>query len=421
MTHVARTLSVFGLATLLGCSAHRPNDPERPLRDGRPMSDGSPAAAFAEPEPDAEPGSEPWSEDSPRPLETVDAEALFAPTPDWFVATSPPAARHRADYAPPDLLAITYDEDWSEALVDLVHIARGQTRVVVLAHPDEIGDPVFGRWLRRHGAEVFVAPHDTPWVRDYGPLQLVDETGRTAWLDFEYSVDRPDDDALPLLLGKYFDAEVVRYPVTVDGGAVISNGRGLCAMTMVSFDETALAPDDVESVDALLAALGCHALAVVPFLDDEETGHVDVFAQFTAPDTVVVASVSRAIHAGHATMLDRAARILGEAAAAIGQRLTVHRVPMMVDAELFYTYVNGVRLPGGFLVPRYFSVDAELELRAYASLDTALGGLPLFPVDADAMVYRGGALHCLALGLGAPARRSGALAGRTRRSAPVRR
>ena len=54
---------------------------------------------------------------------------------------------------------------------------------------------------------------DTPWIRDYGPLQLEHDSGEITWLDTRYARDRPVDDQMPEWLSA---AETkVRIPMAV--------------------------------------------------------------------------------------------------------------------------------------------------------------------------------------------------------------
>ena len=154
-----------------------------------------------------------------------------------------------------------------------------------------------------------------------------------------------------------------------------------------------------DRMESVMELLGCHSLAVVPALANEQTGHVDILAQFLGPEVAVVAEMDPKVDRQSAEELDAAAGALAAAAEAVGQKLNVVRVPMHVAGEAFFTYVNGTRLREEFLVPFYHRVDPRVQAKAYSRLREALPGVTLVPIHADPMVLRGGAVHCLTLGL----------------------
>jgi agmatine/peptidylarginine deiminase len=243
---------------------------------------------------------------------------------------------------------------------------------------------------------------NTPWIRDYGPLQVLD--GQTVtWLDYGYYADRKLDDKLAGDLAGRFQVRVESEERHVDGGALISNGRGLCAMTDASLADAGMHLLGRPALERFAAELGCHGLAVLPSLREEQTGHADVVAQFLAPDLVAVASMDAARAPLDAELLDLAAGSLRRVARALGQPLHVVRVPMLAKGNVFYSYLNAIRVADLLFVPDYRAVDPEAQAAALAQLHAALPETTLVPVPADAMVALGGAIHCVALGLNLPA------------------
>ncbi len=313
-----------------------------------------------------------------------------------------PQRRLRGDWEPPETLLLAFTHEWRDSLAELVAAARPQTNVFLLASDAELGDPEFASWSHRHGVTTIKVEHDTPWVRDYGPLEVVDERGRRRWVDLSYYDERPLDDALPQQLARFAGVELESYWLQGEGGALASNGRGVCAMTQPSLEGLLQGMTNDDRMESLMELLGCHSLAIVPALANEQTGHVDVVVQFLGPDLAVVAEMDPKVDPEAAEGLDAAASALASAATAVGQKLDVVRIPMHVAGEAFFTYVNGTRLRERFLVPYYYRVDPRVQAQAYARLREALPGVTLVPIHADPMVLRGGAVHCLTLGLSTP-------------------
>jgi agmatine/peptidylarginine deiminase len=186
----------------------------------------------------------------------------------------------------------------------------------------------------------------------------------------------------------------------LQGGAIIGNGFGLCASTIEAFQQYGIDPEEPDVIDPLLTQIGCSVLALVPALANEETKHIDMFAQFTAPDSVVIATVDERVSPDDAERLDSATWGLIQAAAVFGIELKVDRIPLPVGKKnLYYSYINGLRLADTFLVPSYKSVPPEEERNAYRALASAIPGISLVAVPADTMIELYGAVHCLSLGL----------------------
>lgn len=303
----------------------------------------------------------------------------------------------RGDWEAPSTLLIGWDSDWAEAVETIVAVGASEVQMDVL-FGEESPDEAYEKQLFSLGANVIHLDLDTPWVRDYGPLQIHTATGEARWLDAHYSFERSRDDLLPQILAPGFSAIVESMPLEVDGGAVLANGDGLCAITDRSLGDAGLTPEDPD-MDALLHTMGCDTLAVLPNLVDETTGHADVIAQFTAPDRVMVSQVDSERHPTDAAVLDQAVRVLQEAAASRAKPLAVVRVPMHVNGKRYFSYVNGTPLKAHYLAPSFRTLSLDFEAKALEALTKAVAPRKLVTVPADAMVDRGGVIHCITLGL----------------------
>lgn len=326
-----------------------------------------------------------------------------APAPAAVVEIGPPESDEPptrylpGDWEAPDTLLVAHDSEWPEPLAAIIAAAKQDAQVFVVASPAELADPTYMTWLSSHGAEVLVADHDTPWIRDYGPMSVVDSEGMFHWLDFRYSDERPLDDFSPAEVADRLGVELERQAEWLDGGALIGSGTGLCAITDTSLGTLGIDEDDEEQLERFLGAVGCDVLAVVPSLPDEETGHVDLIAQFLSEDVVAVAQDVSA-QGPVADALETAVETLEGAARAHGHPLRIVRVPLAVRGDVFYSYVNVMRLRSQLLVPQFVAVS-ELERDAYETFRAELPGVRITPIAADAMALRGGAIHCVTLGL----------------------
>jgi agmatine/peptidylarginine deiminase len=314
--------------------------------------------------------------------------------------------RHRGDWEPSNAVLFTYSGYWEDSISVMVEAAQHEVDVFVLTPTDELLDA--RKWVKknrylRDRVQLIPAKLDTPWVRDYGPFQIVDVQGRVKWVDALYSGARPKDDRVPSMLAKKLGVPVENVSATLDGGGLISNGSGLCVMTRESLDDSGVTTFDDEEQDAVLRKLGCAVMAVVPALANEATGHVDMFAQFLSARRLLISEVDREAWDEDHVRLEEALRGIRAAAKKLGVELEVIRIPLPMPAyDRYRSYVNGLRLPKSFLVPSYGDVDPAVEQQAYEILQGAMPGVTLTPIPADRMIELEGAIHCVSQGLMLP-------------------
>src|SRR6187399_73963 len=150
----------------------------------------------------------------------------------------------RGDFEPPARLLIAYEEDWLDSIQQIIVAAEGQARVLLLATPAQTRTSDFQRVSTPAHVDVLARDLDSPWVRDYGPLQTYELDSGPLWLDFSYAWDRPMDDRFPSALSNQLHARVEHPTFELDGGAVISNGGGLCALTRTSLIDAGFTEPD---------------------------------------------------------------------------------------------------------------------------------------------------------------------------------
>ena len=313
----------------------------------------------------------------------------------------------RGDFVPPDLLLIVYEEAWLETVEAMVREATPTTNVHVMVNPREVNHRRLVEWSRSLGAHLMGMKFDTPWIRDYGPLQRMDGPERVTWLDFDYGPDRMLDDDVPTGLVNRFSVPFERSVFSFDGGAVVSNGAGLCAITERSLDEAGVTADDDDAVESLLETLGCEVVAAMPDLPNEPTGHADMMVQFVARDRAMAIELDPTDHPDEAFLVDAAVQTLKMAATMAGMKLKITRVPAAYDDRdgSLFSYVNGTRLRDRYLAPSFSGVDPSLEQRARMALRDAMPGIAIASIPADDVLASAGVLHCITLGLSLPRHR----------------
>lgn len=300
---------------------------------------------------------------------------------------------------------------------DIVRALRQDVRVIVLA------DKEFARnRITRILAETNIpedsigflsVPANYEWIRDYGPLCLRLPGGSLALVDADYCTDHlvnahPQEDRVPKAIGERLGAKVVRAPLTIQHGNLLSNGRGLCLTTQLPvLQNRARGYDKKDVARVLRGSYGAERVLFLEAMVGELTGHVDMFATFTAPDTVVVGQYAKEADPVNAAILDRNAACLAALKSPYGP-LQVVRIPMprrlrlTSGQELWPTYTNVVYGNSKLLVPIYPGLDPEAEAAAMSVYRRLLPDREIVGIDAAPLLSGGGSLHCVTMNLFSP-------------------
>lgn len=250
--------------------------------------------------------------------------------------------------------------------------------------------------------------YESSWIRDYGPLFLLGRGGQRLVADAQYAYPwRIQDDQVPLHLAELLELPHFEVPLVFEGGNLLSNGHGLCLTTTCIAERnsrdtrymvTAYYDYDLEQVrGVLMRAFGFSQVVFLEPLEGEITGHVDMFAALTSPNTVVVGQYHPAVDPVNAAVLDRNAARLEGLATPHGP-LRVERIPMPSNRDgVFRTYTNVLFADGVLLVPSYPGVDYEVEKEAIALYARLLPGWRIERIDVSGMIRKGGGLHCLSV------------------------
>lgn len=261
------------------------------------------------------------------------------------------------------------------------------------------------------------APEDA-WIRDWGPLFLVDDRGGLAAHDFRFDswgrkyppwerMDAAATDVLDFVHTQRPGLRRFRHELVLEGGAFSVNGRGLVLTTTACLLDARRNPGETRaSLEALFAE--CFAAPEVIWLGegiagDDTDGHVEDCAQFVSADTVLALEAAPG-HRDHPALTDNLAVLRAD------PRFETHTLPA-VEPALFYDPVSGrlcAEPAAGELVPashaNFLISNGALFLptfggpsdeQALAAAERAAGHLQIVPVRAEWLVVGLGSLHCL--------------------------
>lgn len=282
-------------------------------------------------------------------------------------------------------------------------IARYQ-RCIVAAHA-----PLAAAARKVCGPQVTVVPiaAEDNWLRDCGPLFLVDDTRVTqtavgfrfnAWGEKYHPYDgcRRAAEDIAALAG----VPLVRSPMVLEGGAFYVDGQG----TLLTTESCLLHPNrnpslckpDIEA--ELRRMLGVQKIVWLPGCPSEvETdGHVDGIASFIAPARVLFNAADPDQGDFHRAMQENR-RALELATDAYGRRFEIIDLPVPRNAQnhgsarFCDTYANYI-LVNGAVISTAFDVPQDAQAREVFRRAFPDRRVELLPIGAISL--GGGAAHC---------------------------
>jgi agmatine/peptidylarginine deiminase len=331
-----------------------------------------------------------------------------------------------AEWAPQDGILIAWPHsgtDWSSNLAEvertyarlLAAITRRQIAVVCVANEQvetrmralaARADVDFGC------VRVVRIAYDDTWLRDSGPVTLIDGGGHTL-LDFRFTGwggkfdARQDDELIEGLLTRGVFASGIghrRIDFALEGGAIETDGEGALLSTWhcLATRHPEKTRDEIESVlrDTLMVD---HFLWLEHgALDGDDTdAHIDTLARFAGPRDIVYQACGDPAdpqYAGLAAMAEELASLRTRA----GASYRLHALPWARSIHdkdgrrLAASYANFLILNDAVLMPGYGDQADEL---AAGVLANAFPGRTIEIVPCRPLIEQNGSLHCVTMQL----------------------
>jgi agmatine deiminase len=250
------------------------------------------------------------------------------------------------------------------------------------------------------GVEIIELPLDDSWLRDCGPIYVLDEAGRRHAVHFRFNSwgekfpPWDKDSAVGPLVAEAIGDDVIEAPIVLEGGSIAVDGAG----TLLTTEQCLLSPnrnptlDRVEIESVLKEYLGIERIVWLGqgLIEDRDTdGHVDLIAAFTAPGHVLLQMVEET-NPNHERCLENRSRLDG-----LGIEVT--EVPFLP-----YTTVAGEQVAAGYLnlyvcnlavvVP---VIGAESDEAALSIIASAFPGREVVGVPGATLAFGGGGPHCI--------------------------
>jgi len=253
-----------------------------------------------------------------------------------------------------------------------------------------------------------IVPNDSAWMRDNGPVYVI-EDGKMRIQNWQFDAwggafgdDIPftKDNRVPIKVGEYLKMPVDKVDIVHERGNLEFNGVDTVLLNWSTIGDPKRNPGytRARAERDLKLNFGVSKVIMVEGIPsgDFTRGHIDGFARFINPTTVVVSqctleSKCKPGDSGDALIYDEAARII-EAAG-----FQVIRDPILGQAsfkgESFDTnYLNWL-VGNGFVIAVGFD-DYETDAAARIRIETYFPGRDVFIVEMLESWYEGGGVHC---------------------------
>lgn len=259
---------------------------------------------------------------------------------------------------------------------------------------------------------------DDSWIRDYGPIFVVDDHGNRAIHDFRFNCWGTDygpydqDDLVPQHIAKALNVPIWVHDLVLEGGAIEANGKGTLMTPCPRKCLTCLTRNpnlsDNELGVYLQQAFGvtnCLWLPPIHLAGDDTGGHVDTFCRFIAADTIAAIRAPKS-HLDY-EKLESLWNYLKTARDQDGNLFNLVELPVPQVIEFDYPDVFGVdpgiqRVPagyanflisnGGVFVPTYGQPSDD---QACNVLEQAMPGYRIHPIPSENLIVGMGSIHCL--------------------------
>lgn len=269
-------------------------------------------------------------------------------------------------------------------------------------------------------ATLLQLPIDDAWIRDNGPIFLVDDVGEVALVKLQFNawgekyLPYGRDAELPLRLAAALGYQSYESPLVMEGGGFNVDGEG----TLITTESVVLNPNRnpgwsrEECEVALCDATGCERVIWLPngLVEDRDTdGHSDNVVQFVAPGRVLAQVAPDRSNPNWAPLRENVEQ-LRKATDAQGRHLDVVEMPWLPYTEELegvrcaVPYVNFYPVNGAVIVP---ALGAAHEQDAYDLLAELMPGRQVVGVPSTVLAYGGGGVGCITQHIPAGNSRSG--------------
>ncbi len=273
---------------------------------------------------------------------------------------------------------------YGKPVVDNVHIIYDSTQV-----KNTFEGMLSSAGVSTSGLNWENISNDSVWIRDYGPLPIVSDTGVPAIVDLRYYPQRVYDDAIPTVLGNQWGLTVYRAPIDFEGGNFMADTQGNCFASQGLLWYNSVDEATVRSY--MQNYVGCDTLTIYQALNEEGTTHIDMQSKLVSDSTVIIGEYTVQMDAANKQITDSNAALM----TSLGWNVV--RMPMPTNSDgAFRSYINSLFLNGVNMVPVY-SVNLDLQAEAMAIWQETMPTWSHILMNSNDVIQWAGAIHCITM------------------------
>ena len=312
---------------------------------------------------------------------------------------------------------LTFPENMIEAVEEIycrMVCALSQGEIVKILVNDKATERRIASKLEKSGSvmskvEILRIPSSDVWIRDYGPTFLLHpDSGKRAAVKWHFNAwgakydDILCDDATGDAVAATLEDPIFRPDIVLEGGSIDVNGLG----TVLTTEQCLLNPNrnpklSRQQIEEIVNQhLGTRRMIWLKSgIDGDDTdGHVDDFARFVSTSRVLCAWAT-SDKGGNAAVLRENFEILKSAGDQSGNGLEVIPLPLpdplWIEEEkrwLPASYANFYIGNAAVLLPVF---GDPMDKEAIAILRSSFPDREIVPINAVALVYGYGGIHCI--------------------------
>ena len=301
---------------------------------------------------------------------------------------------------------------WGDHLVDEVHrnlalIANTIVKyepVTMLVNKD---DHAIARTLVNSRVELVVCPLDDLWIRDMGPVFVVNEDGAKAGVDFNFNgwgekQDCAADGEVARTVTDLAKVQSIRADLVLEGGGIEVDCHGSAIITESCVLNANRNPgvSKASCETRLKRLLGLEKIIWLPGIKgrDITDGHTDFYARFAKPGVVVAgldpdpASFDHAVTRRHIDILKNATDAAGRKLEVVILEAPGRIRESYANDEFAGGYINFYVCNGAVVAPQFG--DPRTDKEARTKLQRLFPDRAVVLLNIDGIAAGGGGIHC---------------------------
>lgn len=284
------------------------------------------------------------------------------------------------------------DVIFREIVREVVDVAKAFIIVRTSSEQSNVSSYLNNGGVSLDSVEFYQYSNNSIWMRDYGPWFMRKADNGEGIVDFVYNRPRPQDDTIPWRIGSSWSIPVYGSPLEHPGGNFMVDGLGTGFASDLIYDENpGYSTQEIDSL--MLAYCGLEQFIVVPKMNIEYTGHIDLWTK-NINDTLVLVGEYEPGHPNY-ELLNQNAALIASHKNRDGINYRIARIPMpWSTSSAPPTYLNSLFVNSKVLVPLWNEDEDSVAMAIYEQL---MPDHDIVGIDCSSMAGSGGAIHCITM------------------------